>query len=154
MLASMGASIEAVLREAGLRVTRPRVAVLDVLTGEPHATADLVARKVRAELGKVSTQAVYDVLAACVDAGLVRRIEPAGSPALFEIRTGDNHHHLVCRVCARTTDADCASGVRPCLTPSDHAGYAIDEAEVVFWGVCPDCQLNREPLSSDVRSLA
>jgi Fe2+ or Zn2+ uptake regulation protein len=154
MLDSMDGSTEVVLREAGLRVTKPRVAVLDVLTDDPHATADLVARKVRAKLGKVSTQAVYDVLAACVDAGLVRRIEPAGSPALFEIRTGDNHHHLVCRVCGRTTDADCVAGVRPCLTPSDDAGYAVDEAEVVFWGVCPNCQLKRESLSSDVRSFA
>ncbi|MDQ1737348.1 MAG: Fur family transcriptional regulator, stress-responsive regulator [Pseudonocardiales bacterium] len=136
--------VEAALREAGLRVTRPRAAVLDVLVDHPHATADLVTHKVRAKLGKVSTQAVYDVLAACVQAGLVRRIEPAGSPALFEIRAGDNHHHLVCRVCGRTTDVDCAAGVRPCLTPSDDAGYAVDEAEVVFWGLCPNCQLKPE----------
>ncbi|MDT4946538.1 MAG: Fur family transcriptional regulator, stress-responsive regulator [Pseudonocardiales bacterium] len=154
MLDSMDGSTETVLREAGLRVTKPRVAVLDVLTDDPHATADLVARKVRAKLGKVSTQAVYDVLAACVDAGLVRRIEPAGSPALFEIRAGDNHHHLVCRVCGRTTDADCVAGARPCLAPSDDAGYAVDEAEVVFWGVCPDCQLKRESLPSELRSFA
>ncbi|HEY2044324.1 MAG TPA: Fur family transcriptional regulator [Jatrophihabitans sp.] len=147
----MVGSIEAALREAGLRVTKPRAAVLDVLADHPHATADLVANEVRAKLGKVSTQAVYDVLAACVDAGLVRRIEPAGSPARFEVRTGDNHHHLVCRVCGQTTDADCAAGVRPCLTPSDDAGYAVDEAEVVFWGVCPSCQLKPQALLSDVR---
>jgi Fur family ferric uptake transcriptional regulator len=144
--------VEAALREAGLRVTRPRAAVLDVLIDHPHATADLVTQKVRAKLGKVSTQAVYDVLAACVQAGLVRRIEPAGSAALFELRAGDNHHHLVCRVCGRTTDVDCAAGVRPCLTPSDDAGYAVDEAEVVFWGLCPNCQPKPASPFSNVRS--
>ncbi|PZS18588.1 MAG: transcriptional repressor [Pseudonocardiales bacterium] len=137
----MGAWSETALREAGLRVTRPRTAVLDVLVEHPHATADLVSQQVTARLGKVSKQAVYDVLAACVDAGLVRQIEPAGLPALFETRTGDNHHHLVCRACGRTTDLDCATGARPCLTPSDDAGYTVDEAEVVFWGLCPNCQL-------------
>jgi len=136
----MDRSSRDVLREMGLRVTAPRVAVLDVLVDHPHATADLVAQLVGAKLGKVSQQAVYDVLAACVGAGLVRRIEPAGSPALFETRTGDNHHHLVCRACRRTTDVDCATDARPCLTPSDDAGYALDEAEVVFWGLCPSCQ--------------
>ncbi|MGH8860375.1 MAG: Fur family transcriptional regulator [Jatrophihabitantaceae bacterium] len=130
------------LRAAGLRVTKPRVSVLDVLVEHPHATADLIGRQVGAKLGKISKQAVYDVLAACVDVGLVRRIEPAGSPARFEIRTGDNHHHLVCRACGRTTDVDCATGIRPCLTPSDDAGYALDEAEVVFWGLCPGCQVS------------
>jgi Fe2+ or Zn2+ uptake regulation protein len=128
------------LRDAGLRVTAPRLAVLEVLAEHPHATAEVVARMTRSRLGKVSTQAVYDVLAACADAGLVRRIEPAGSAARFETRTGDNHHHLVCRSCGRTTDVDCAIGARPCLTPSDDAGYLLDEAEVVFWGLCPDCQ--------------
>ncbi len=137
----MELSPKGALRAAGLRVTRPRIAVLDVLVEHPHATADLIANEVRAKLGAVSKQAVYDVLAACTDAGLVRRIEPAGSPALFETRTGDNHHHLVCRVCGRTTDVDCATGIGPCLTPSEDAGYALDEAEVVFWGVCPECQL-------------
>jgi Fe2+ or Zn2+ uptake regulation protein len=143
----MGAWSRTALREAGLRVTKPRTAVLDVLVEHPHATADFVGQEVRAALGKVSKQAVYDVLAACVDAGLVRRIEPAGLPALFETRTGDNHHHVVCRACGRTTDLDCAGGARPCLTPSDDAGYAVDEAEVVFWGLCPGCQLNQEPRS-------
>ena len=138
----MDRSSRDVLREMGLRVTAPRVAVLDVLVDHPHATADLVAQLVGAKLGKVSQQAVYDVLAACVGAGLVRRIEPAGSPALFETRTGDNHHHLVCRACGRTTDVDCATDARPCLTPSDDAGYALDEAEVVFSGLCPSCQPN------------
>jgi len=144
---------KAALREVGLRVTAPRVAVLDVLVEHPHATADRVAQLVGAKLGKVSKQAVYDVLAACVDAGLVRRIEPAGSPALFETRTGDNHHHLVCRACRRTTDVDCATGARPCLRPSDDAGYALDEAEVVFWGLCPTCQLKQQSHSSEKRSF-
>jgi len=149
----MGHSSKATLRGVGLRVTAPRVAVLDVLVDHPHATVHVVAHEVRARLGTVSTQAVYDVLAACVDAGLVRRIEPAGSPALFEILTGDNHHHLVCRACRRTTNVDCATGARPCLTPSDDAGYALDEAEVVFWGLCPSCQLKQQSPSSEVRSF-
>lgn len=127
------------LRDAGLRVTAPRVAVLDVLARHPHSTADAVAALVRDRIGRVSTQAVYDVLAACTAAGLVRRIEPAGSAARFETRTGDNHHHLVCRACGRTTDVDCVVGGRPCLTPSDDAGYVLDEAEIVFWGLCPGC---------------
>jgi Fe2+ or Zn2+ uptake regulation protein len=143
----MGAWSETALREAGLRVTRPRTAVLDALVENPHATADVVGQAVRAKLGTVSKQAVYDVLAACVDAGLVRRIEPAGLPALFETRTADNHHHLVCRGCGRTTDLDCATGAQPCLTPSDDAGYTVDEAEVVFWGMCPSCQRKQEPRS-------
>jgi Fur family transcriptional regulator, stress-responsive regulator len=130
------------LREVGLRVTAPRRAVLEVLAANPHSTADAVARLARVKLGGVSTQAVYDVLAACADAGLVRRIQPAGSAARFEIRVGDNHHHLVCRSCGRTTDVDCAVGERPCLTPNDDAGYVVGEAEVVFWGLCPECQLD------------
>lgn len=128
------------LRGAGLRVTAPRVAVLEVLAGNPHATADTVTRHVRARLGTVSVQAVYDVLAACTAAGLVRRIEPAGSPSRFETRTGDNHHHLVCRRCGRTADVDCVVGARPCLSPSDDSGFHLEEAEVVFWGLCPDCR--------------
>ncbi len=131
---------EDVLRGAGLRVTTQRLAVLDALAEFPHATVTVVTSMVQDRLGKVSIQAIYDVLEACVGAGLVRRIEPAGSPARFEIRTGDNHHHLVCRACGRTTDVDCASGSRPCLTPSNDAGYEVDEAEVLFWGRCPDCQ--------------
>lgn len=143
------------LRQVGLRVTSPRLAVLDVLAEYPHSTAEAVARLVTVRLGRVSKQAVYDVLAACTDAGLVRRIEPAGSPARFETRTGDNHHHLVCRRCGRMTDVDCAVGARPCLHPKDHAGYQLDEAEVVFWGVCPNCQNAhslREENSRDRRS--
>lgn len=127
------------LRAAGLRVTAPRQAVLGVLGEHPHSTAEAVASTVRARLGSVSTQAVYDVLAACVDAGLVRRIEPAGSAALYETRTGDNHHHVVCRSCGATADVDCVVDQRPCLTPSDTGGFVVDEAEVVFWGTCPTC---------------
>ena len=128
------------LRAAGLRVTAPRQAVLGVLAEHPHATADAVATEARARLGSVSTQAVYDVLAACVDAGLVRRIEPAGSAARYETRTGDNHHHVVCRSCGATADVDCVVGATPCLVPADDAGFLVDEAEVVFWGACPACR--------------
>jgi Fur family transcriptional regulator, stress-responsive regulator len=127
------------LKTAGLRVTAPRVAVLEWLAGHPHTTADQVAEGVRQVLGSVSTQAVYDVLGACTKAHLVRRIEPAGHPARFETRTGDNHHHLVCRHCGRTEDVDCVHGAAPCLGPSSTAGFAVDEAEVVFWGLCPTC---------------
>jgi len=130
----------AALRGAGLRVTAPRRAVLAWLAEHPHSTADAVGTGVRAELGTISTQAVYDVLAACVDAGLVRRIEPAGHPARFERRVADNHHHLVCRRCGAAADVDCVIGSAPCLEPSDTHGFAVDEAEVVFWGLCPDCQ--------------
>jgi Fe2+ or Zn2+ uptake regulation protein len=127
------------LKSVGLRVTAPRVAVLDWLADHPHTTADQVAAAVRQRLGSVSTQAVYDVLSACTHASLVRRIEPAGHPARFETRTGDNHHHLVCRSCGRTEDVDCVHGSAPCLEPSSPAGFAVQEAEVVFWGLCPDC---------------
>jgi Fe2+ or Zn2+ uptake regulation protein len=131
---------QALLRAAGLRVTAPRIAVLKALVSEPHSTADDVASDVRRELGSVSTQAVYDVLRACIGVGLVRRIEPAGSSALYETRTGDNHHHLVCRVCARVSDVDCVVGGAPCLEPSELGGFDVDEAEVVFWGTCSECR--------------
>ncbi|MEE2030789.1 Fur family transcriptional regulator [Rhodococcus chondri] len=130
------------LRSVGLRVTAPRVAVLNMVADHPHSDADEVAAHVRSELGSVSTQAVYDVLKACVGAGLLRRIEPAGSPARFETRTGDNHHHLVCRHCGTVVDVDCVVGAAPCLTPSESGGFVIDEAEVTFWGLCPDCRDN------------
>lgn len=131
------------LREKSLRVTGPRVAVLSALSHLPHADVDTVARAARSELGTVSTQAVYDVLRALADAGLVRRIEPAGSPARFEIRVGDNHHHVVCRGCGDIADVDCAVGDTPCLTASDSHGFVIDEAEVTYWGICPGCAANR-----------
>ena len=130
----------ALLRAAGLRVTRPRLAVLATLGVQPHADADMVARLVRQDHGAVSTQAVYDVLRALGDAGLVRRIEPAGSSARYELRVGDNHHHVVCRTCGAVEDVDCAVGQRPCLeTETDSHGFVIDEAEVTYWGTCPSC---------------
>lgn len=128
------------LQAAGLRITRPRLTVLEVLHSRPHSTADTVLRVARRAQASISVQTVYDVLAACTQAGLLRRIEPAGSPALFENRTDDNHHHLVCRACGRVVDVDCATGRAPCLVPSASAGFAVDEAEVVFWGLCPACQ--------------
>lgn len=129
------------LRVAGLRATGPRLAVLQALTATgPHATAEAVASTVRAN-GAISTQAVYDGLGALVAAGLVRRIEPAGHPTRYELRVGDNHHHLVCRACGRTEDVDCAVGATPCLTPSDDVGFLVEEAEVTFWGLCPLCRV-------------
>lgn len=128
------------LRSAGLRVTRPRLAVLAEVAERPHADVVAIASGVRARLGSLSTQAAYDVLYALTDAGLLRRIEPAGSTARFELRTGDNHHHLVCRSCGVIADVDCATGAAPCLHASDEAGYLIDEAEVTFWGLCPQCR--------------
>lgn len=132
------------LRTAGLRVTRPRLAVLAALEAHPHASVERVAARVRLSLGRVSTQAVYDVLSALTEAGLARRIEPAGSPAIYEARVGDNHHHLVCRSCGSVADVDCVAGPAPCLTPAgneaaDELGFVVDEAEVVFWGTCATC---------------
>ncbi|MGH3357788.1 MAG: Fur family transcriptional regulator [Nocardioidaceae bacterium] len=129
----------ALLRDAAMRVTRPRVAVLTMVTDHPHSDTDTIATAVRRELGSVSTQAVYDVLHALTRAGLVRRIEPAGSPARFETRVGDNHHHVVCRSCGAIADVSCAVGEAPCLDPADAQGFVLDEAEVTYWGTCPDC---------------
>ncbi len=131
------------LRAAGLRVTAARLAILDAVRQGNHLDADRVARAVREQVGHVSTQAVYDSLHALTAAGLLRRIEPAGSPARYETRVGDNHHHLVCRACGEVTDVDCVVGEAPCLTPSQAHGYAVEEAEVVFWGTCPACQSAR-----------
>jgi Fur family ferric uptake transcriptional regulator len=127
------------LREASLRVTAPRLAVLKAVHDHPHAKTDSIIRVVREDLGVVSHQAVYDVLHALTAAGLVRRIEPMGSVARYESRTGDNHHHAVCRSCGAIADVDCTVGTAPCLTPSDDHGYAIDEAELIYWGRCPQC---------------
>ena len=127
------------LRGVGLRVTQPRVAVLNALAGNPHADTETITVATRAALGAVSTQAVYDVLRALTEAGIARRIEPAGSPARFELRVGDNHHHVVCRTCGVVADVDCAVGQRPCLTASNDHGFVIDEAEVTYWGMCPAC---------------
>jgi len=127
------------LRERRLRVTAQRVAVLRAVAAEPHASADAVADAVRGEIGVISLQAVYDALGVLVDADLVRRIQPAGSPARFEARVADNHHHVICRGCGRVADVDCAVGAAPCLVAGDAMGFEIDEAEVIYWGRCPDC---------------
>jgi Fur family transcriptional regulator, stress-responsive regulator len=134
-------SPEQLLRAHGLRVTRPRLAVLDVLDRGGHLEVDEIAVRVRRRLDTVSTQAVYDVLGALARVGLARRIEPAGSPALYERRAGDNHHHVVCRGCGRVADVDCAVGEAPCMDPSAAQGFVVDEAEVTFWGLCPTCQV-------------
>ena len=135
----MPADPAALLREHGLRVTGQRLAVLRSVHAEPHTTAEAVADAVRAELGAISLQGVYDALHALVDAGLVRRIQPAGSPARFEARVRDNHHHLICRGCGEVADVDCAVGPAPCLTPGQDHGFLVDEAEVLYWGRCPRC---------------
>ncbi|MGW0231513.1 Fur family transcriptional regulator [Actinopolymorpha singaporensis] len=127
------------LREAALRVTRPRMAVLSAVHDLPHADTDSIIGAVRRNLGIVSHQAVYDVLHALTGAGLVRRIQPLGSVARYEARVGDNHHHVVCRSCGAIADVDCAVGETPCLTAADDSGFEIDEAEVIYWGRCPDC---------------
>ncbi len=130
---------EQLLRGAALRVTRPRVAVMGAVHAHPHADTDRIIDAVRRELGEVSHQAVYDVLRALTAAGLVRRIQPSSSVARYEARVGDNHHHVVCRSCGAIADVECAVGAAPCLTAEDDHGYAIDEAEVIYWGRCPDC---------------
>lgn len=132
------------LRTAGLRVTRPRLAVLDVLKEGGHLEVDEIAARVRSRLDSVSTQAIYDVLGALSRAGLARRIEPAGSPARYEARTGDNHHHVVCRGCGLIADIDCVVGQAPCLDPGQANGFEVDEAEVTFWGLCPDCRARQD----------
>ena len=131
------------LRDASLHVTRPRVAVLGAVHAHPHADTSSIIARVREELGGVSQQAVYDVLRVLTDADLVRRIHPPGSVARYESRVGDNHHHLVCRSCGVLADVDCAVGHAPCLAASDDRGFAIDEAEVIYWGLCPDCSTPR-----------
>ncbi len=131
------------LRGAGLRVTRPRMAVLDAVHAEPHADTDTILQSARRDLPGVSHQAVYDVLRALTDAGLVRRIQPARSVARYEARVGDNHHHVVCRSCGAIADVDCAVGEAPCLTGATDHGFQIDEAEIVFWGLCPTCSTNQ-----------
>jgi Fe2+ or Zn2+ uptake regulation protein len=128
------------LRERGIQVTAQRLAVFRAVAAHAHSTADDVADAVRAEIGAISLQSVYDALSVLAGEGLIRRIQPAGSPARFEGRVNDNHHHLICRVCGRMVDVDCAAGYAPCLTAHDDRGYEIDEAEVVYWGRCPDCR--------------
>ena len=133
------ASAATELRAAGLRVTAARVALLGAVRDGDHLGVEALAARVRDRIGHISLQAVYDALDALTAAGLIRRIEPAGSPARFEGRIGDNHHHLVCRSCGTVTDVACAVGEAPCLTAADHHGYSIDEAEVIYWGLCPSC---------------
>ena len=133
------ADAAALLRRHGMHVTAQRLALVRAVANRPHRTADDLYQLIRAELGAVSRQAVYDALGALTDAGLLRRIQPAGSPARYEDRVGDNHHHLICRACNRMVDVDCAVGDTPCLTAADDSGYEIDEAEVIYWGRCPEC---------------
>lgn len=130
-----------VLRAVGLRVTAPRRTVLEVVRVQQHAEVDTIVRLTRERLGKVSVQAVYDVVKALTAAGLLRRVETAGSPARYELERGDNHHHLACRQCGSLVDVDCAAGRTPCLDPADLHGFVVDEAEVVYWGLCPACRV-------------
>jgi Fur family ferric uptake transcriptional regulator len=139
------------LRQRGIQVTAQRLAVLRAVVAQPHVTADVVAEVVRGEIGAISRQSVYDALAVLAAEGLIRRIQPSGSPARFEARVGDNHHHVICRTCRRTADVDCAVGSAPCLTAVDDGGFEIDEAEVIYWGRCPECasqSRDDEPLPS------
>lgn len=140
------------LRDSGLRVTKQRVAVIHALAEAPHSGADAVLSRVRADVGQVSTQAVYDVLHTLTDRGLVRRIQPAGSSARYELRVGDNHHHVVCRGCGAVSDIDCAAGSAPCLDPSgldrSAPGFVVDEAEVTYWGVCPTCSTDTDTVTA------
>jgi Fe2+ or Zn2+ uptake regulation protein len=138
------------LRQSGIQVTAQRLAVLRAVARQPHVTADAVAETVRTEIGAISLQSVYDALGILVAEGVLRRIQPSGSPARFEDRVGDNHHHLICRSCSRLVDVDCAVGSAPCLAVVDDKGYEIDEAEVLYWGRCPDCQAqSRAPSRED-----
>ena len=135
----MAVDLAELLRERGIQITAQRLAVFRAVARQPHVTADGVVDVVRAEIGAISLQSVYDALGLLVANDLIRRIQPAGSPARFEDRVGDNHHHLICRICGRVVDVDCAVGSAPCLAASDDGGYEIDEAEVAYWGRCPDC---------------
>ncbi|MGA7757420.1 MAG: Fur family transcriptional regulator [Ilumatobacteraceae bacterium] len=136
----MSDGIEQLLRQHGVHVTAQRLAIMRALSERPHATADDLADDVRGVIGTISRQAVYDSLGVLVDKQLIRRIQPAGSSARYEDRVGDNHHHLICRECGAMVDIDCAVGYTPCLTADDDHGYVIDEAEVIYWGVCPTCR--------------
>ena len=143
MTAAQSPTIAEELRGAGLRVTAARVALLETVRGGDHLGVDVIASRVRDRIGHISLQAVYDALYALTGAGLIRRLEPAGSPARFEGRVGDNHHHLACRSCGVVADVDCAVGEAPCLTASDDHGFSVGEAEVIYWGLCPDCSTAR-----------
>jgi Fur family ferric uptake transcriptional regulator len=151
---TIGVDPAELLRRNGLHVTAQRLAVLEAVSRHPHGTADDVAQVVRTQIGVISRQAVYDALGLLADKGLIRRIQPAGSPARYEGRIGDNHHHLVCRACGRLVDVDCAAGATPCLTPAADAGYEVDEAEVVYWGRCPECRAEISNRSGDAEKAA
>ena len=150
----MGAPAEEMLRRHGVNVTAQRLAVLHVVSENPHITADRALEEARAQIGAISRQAVYDTLTLLTEKGLIRRIQPIGSPALYEDRVNDNHHHLICRGCAKVVDVDCAVGYTPCLTAADDMGYLIDEAEVAYWGRCPDCQRQTGAAATDQTSRA
>jgi Fur family ferric uptake transcriptional regulator len=139
---------EALLREHGLQVTAQRLAVLRAVSAQPHRTADDIDKAVRSQIGAISRQAVYDALGILTEKGVLRRIQPAGSSARYEDRVGDNHHHLICRACGRMVDVDCAVGYTPCLTAADDSAYEIDEAEVIYWGRCPECVAARQAAST------
>ena len=150
MSTETAADRDALLRRHGLQVTAQRLAVLRAVSARPHSTADDIDRNVRAEIGAISRQAVYDALGILTERGLLRRIQPARSPARYEDRVDDNHHHLICRACGRMVDVDCAVGDTPCLEAADDSGYEIDEAEVIYWGRCPDCvAAASKPTSND-----
>ena len=138
--AEASADPASLLREHGVQVTAQRLAVMRAVSSRPHSTADRIEELVRTEIGAISRQAVYDALGTLTDKGLIRRIQPARSPARYEDRVDDNHHHLVCRGCGITVDVDCATGSAPCLQPDSVHGFSVDEAEIVFWGRCPACQ--------------
>ena len=140
------------LRQHGLQVTAQRLAVLRAMANHPHAAADQLADDVRESIGSISRQAVYDALATLVESGLARRIQPAGSPARYEDRVGDNHHHLVCRTCGVMVDIDCSVGETPCLTADDDHGFVIDEAEVIYWGHCPGCRKQPAGANTTIRN--
>jgi Fur family transcriptional regulator, stress-responsive regulator len=142
---------DALLRRHGLQVTAQRLAIMRAVADGPHGAADDIYTVVRAQIGAISRQAVYDALSVLTDKGIVRRIQPAGSPARYEDRVGDNHHHLICRACGRMVDVDCAVGDTPCLTAADDAGYEVDEAEVIYWGRCPECVAATPPASPTSR---
>jgi Fur family transcriptional regulator, stress-responsive regulator len=144
----------ALLRERGIQVTAQRLAVLQAVAAQPHITADAVADVVRTDIGAISLQSVYDALGLLVAERLIRRIQPSGSPARFEDRVGDNHHHLICRACGRVVDVDCATGAAPCLAAIDDRGYEIDEAEVAYWGRCPDCLDSRTSSAAERQAVS
>jgi Fur family transcriptional regulator, stress-responsive regulator len=144
---------DALLRRHGLHVTAQRLAVMRAVSDRPHSAADDIYTGVRERIGAISRQAVYDTLAVLTDRGIIRKIQPAGHPARYEDRVGDNHHHLICRICNRMVDVDCAVGDTPCLTAADDAGYEVDEAEVTYWGRCPECAAGRPQKETPIEEM-